>query len=128
MSVISFTPKGGPIVVEARATGPHQSRDLRLILDTGATSTLIHLPVLLALGFHPDRDGRPVQITTANSVQSATRITLTRLFALGQNRIGFPVVAHTLPSGAKVDGLLGLDFFQGHILMLDFQVGSISLA
>ena len=114
--------------MEARATGPHQSRDLRLVLDTGATSTMIHLPVLLTLGFDPDRDGRPVRITTASSVEPATRIILTRMFTLGQNRIGFPVIAHTLPDTTLVDGLLGLDFFQGHILTLDFQVGSITLA
>ena len=50
------------------------------------------------------------------------------MFTLGQNRTGFPVIAHTLPDTTMVDGLLGLDFFQGHILTLDFQVGSITLA
>ena len=128
MSQTAFAPIGGPIVLQARATGPSRSRDLRLILDTGATSTLIHLPVLITLGFDPDRDGRPVRVTTASSVELATKLTLTRLFALGQNRIGFPVIAHTLPDGATVDGLLGLDFLRGHILTLDFRAGSISLA
>ena len=128
MNVIPFTPVGGPIIVMARATGPNCSLDLRLLLDTGATGTMIGLSALLALGFDPDRDGRPVRIITASAVEQATKVTLTRLFALGQNRIGFPVVAHTLPAGATVDGLLGLDFFQGRILTLDFQAGSITLA
>lgn len=126
MSVIPFTPIGGPIVIEARATGPNRSRDLRLIVDTGATGTMIHLPVLLALGFDPARDGRPVQITTASAVEVGFRVSLTRLFALGQNRIGFPVIAHTLPATATVDGLLGLDFLQGHILTVDFREGTIA--
>ncbi len=128
MSAIFFRPIGGPIIVEARATGPKRSRDLRLILDTGATSTLIHLPYLIDLGFDPQRDGRPVQITTASAVELATKVMPTRLFALGQNRIGFPVIAHTLPDDAPVDGLLGLDFFRGHVLTLDFRAGSITLA
>ena len=127
MSISTFAPIGGPIVIEARATGPRRSRDLRLIVDTGATGTMIHLPVLIALGFDPAQDGRPVQITTASGVELGFKIRLTRLFALGQNRLNFPVIAHTLPATATVDGLLGLDFFQGHILTLDFQVGSITL-
>ena len=128
MNVTSFAPLGGPIIVEARATGPSLSRNLRLMLDTGATSTLIHLPVLITLGFDPERDGQTVQITTASSLERASKITLTRLFALGQNRIGFAVVAHSLPDDAPVDGLLGLDFFRGHVLTLDFRAGSIALA
>jgi len=127
VSITPFAPIRGPIIVEARATGPVQSADLRLLLDTGATSTMIRSRILLGLGYDLDRDGRPVRITTVNSVEVGVKVPLTRLFALGRNRIGFPVVAHTLPPDAKIDGLLGLDFFQGHILSLDFQVGSITL-
>ena len=99
--------------MKARATGPAQSSDLVLMLDTGSTSTVIDLSILISLGFDPDRDGRPVQVTTASSVAYSTKVTLTRLFAQGQNRIGFPVVAHSLPAGVTVDGLLGLDFVRG---------------
>ena len=128
MSFTPFAADRGPIVLRGRITGPAQALDVRLALDTGATSTVIHLPVLLALGFDPDRDGRPVRVITASSVEVATSVTLTRLFALGQNRLGFPVVAHALPAGAAVDGLLGLDFLRGHVLTLDFRAGSIALA
>ena len=128
MSEELFRPLKGPIIIEARATGPEHSNALRMLVDTGATGTMIHLPILLALGFDLDRDGHPVQVLTASASERASRVTLTRLFALGQNRIGFPVTAHMLPEGANVDGLLGLDFFQGHILTLDFRVGTITLA
>ena len=53
--------------------------------------------------------------------------TLAKISALGQDRIDFPVLAHTLPPGAGVDGLLGLDFFRGQFLTLDFRTGQITL-
>ena len=34
---------------------------------------------------------------------------------------------HTLPPSASVDGLLGLDFFRGQILNLDFRTGVVML-
>ncbi len=37
------------------------------------------------------------------------------------------VLCHTLPPSATVDGLLGLDFFRGHQLTVDFQTGQITL-
>ena len=117
MMATSFTPIQGPIIVPARATGPNQSSDLKLMLDTGATTSMIHLPVLVLLGFDPARDDRTVQITTASAVEVGFRVNLTRLFALGQNRIGFPVIAQTLPH-----------FLQGHILTLDFREGTIALS
>ena len=97
------------------------------MVDTGATASLIHLPLLVDLGLDPQRDGRQVRIATASSVEIATKVSLTLLSILGQHRIGFSVVAHTLPEAALIDGLLGLDFLQSHILTLDFQVGSITL-
>jgi hypothetical protein len=53
---------------------------------------------------------------------------LTRLTALGQDRIGFSVLAHTLPVSASVHGLLGLDFLRGGVLTIDFRSGQIALA
>jgi hypothetical protein len=53
---------------------------------------------------------------------------LQRLTALGQERFGFPVLGHTLPPSAGVDGLLGLDFFRGLCLTIDFRAGQLHLA
>ena len=83
---------------------------------------------MVNLGFDPKRDGYPMKLITGSQTKPVEVLTLTRLFALGQNRVGFPVAAHSLPLEANIDGLLGLNFFEGHILTLDFQVGSITLA
>lgn len=52
---------------------------------------------------------------------------LTRLTALGRHQFGIPVLAYTLPAGASVSGLLGLDFVRGHVLTIDFRAGQITL-
>lgn len=47
--------------------------------------------------------------------------------ALGQERTGFPVLCHTLPASAGVDGLLGLDFLRGQTLTVDLRSGMVTL-
>ena len=72
----------------------------------------------------PDR----VQVTTGSGVEYAPRLHLTRLRALGQERVAFPILSHTLPPSAGIDGLLGLDFLRGQRLEIDFARGVIALA
>ena len=64
---------------------------------------------------------------TGSAVERVSKVVLTRLSALGQHRFGFPVVAHDVPPGAGVDGLLGLDFLRNHALTIDFRAGLITL-
>jgi hypothetical protein len=45
----SFDPSHGPILVKAEVTGPVRSLALQLILDTGATTSLLNDAVLLTL-------------------------------------------------------------------------------
>lgn len=43
----------------------------------------------------------------------------------GRTIENFPMLCHTLPPSAMVDGLLGLDFFRGRRLILDFDMGFV---
>jgi predicted aspartyl protease len=99
-----------------------------LAVDTGATSTLVSVAMLVAIGCDPALAADRVQVTTGSGVEFAPRIELKRLTALGQERFGFPVLGHTLPPSAGVDGLLGLDFFRGLCLTIDFRTGQLDLA
>ena len=123
-----FNPKHGPVLVDAEVTGPSRSITLRLILDTGATTTVLKETVLLALGYDLASVTDRVQMTTGSLVMSVPRVVLTRLTALGQHRFGIPVLAYTLPTGVSVSGLLGLDFLRDQTLTLDFRAGQISLS
>ena len=51
----AFDPDRGLIVVRAELWGPSGSGVLQLALDTGATSTLINVGMLVAIGYDPDR-------------------------------------------------------------------------
>ena len=122
----SFDPHQGLIIVQAELEGPSGSAVLRLALDTGATSTLINTAMLVSLGYDPGVALDRVQVTTGSGIEFAPQITLSKLRALDQEHAGFPVLCHTLPPSAGVDGLLGLDFFRGQRLNIDLRIGQVT--
>jgi predicted aspartyl protease len=100
---------------------------LRFALDTGATSTTANVGMLVALGYDPALVPDRLQVTTGSGVEFVPRLSLLKIKALGHERIDLPVLAHTLPPSAGVDGLLGLDFLRGMQLTLNFRKGQASL-
>jgi len=82
----------------------------------------------MQLGYDPALAPQRVQVTTVSGVVYVPRLALDKIAALGQERISFPVLCHTLPPSAAIDGLLGLDFFRGQTLTIDFRSGQITLA
>lgn len=124
---VPFDAQQGLIIVRAAVEGPAGTAVLRLALDTGATGTLINVGMLVALGYDPALVSERIQVTTGSSVEFVPRITLSKMAALGQERTHFPVLCHTLPPSAGLDGLLGLDFVRGQTLTIDFRSGAIKL-
>lgn len=98
-----------------------------LALDTGASFTLVSWHLLAVIGYDPVSSEERIQITTGSSVELAPRLLLDRIRTLGQSRRRFPVLCHTLPASAGVDGVLGLDFLRGMRLTVDFRDGVVSL-
>jgi predicted aspartyl protease len=124
----TFDPQRGLIIVRAELWGPSGSGVLQMALDTGATSTLVNVGMLVAIGYDPALTAERVQVTTGSGVEFAPRIVVRRVSAVGQERLGLPVLAHTLPPSASVDGLLGLDFFRGLSLVIDFRAGQLRIS
>ena len=122
-----FEPQRGLIIVNAELSGPTGSVILRLALDTGATGTLVNPALLVAVGYDPALAPDRLQMTTGSGVEFAPLVTIDRLTALGHERSKLPVLGHTLPPSANVDGLLGLDFMRGKVLVIDFASGAITL-
>lgn len=122
-----FNARRGLIVLQAELFGPSSSILLRLALDTGATSTLINAGPLTAIGYEPSLAPLHVQVTTGSGVEYMPRLLLSRFKVMGQERFDFPVLAHSLPPGTGVDGLLGLDFLRGQELNIDFRNGRLTL-
>lgn len=126
MSLV-FDPSKGLIVVPTRLFGPSGDTVVRLALDTGATTSMVNQDIMVFLGYDPAITPDRVQMTTGSGVEFVVRIKIDKLQALGQERLDFPILCHTLPPTATVDGLLGLDFFRGLELIIDFRSGTVTL-
>lgn len=83
--------------------------------------------MLVSIGYDPALVPDRIQVTTGSGVEYLPRVTLSKMAVLGQERARFPVLCHTLPPSAGIDGLLGLDFVRGKTVMIDFRAGQISL-
>ena len=122
-----FNPNAGLIVVVTTLHGPSGRWEARLALDTGASTTLVRPAILVAIGHDPASALDRIQVTTGSGVEYLPRLEVDGVSALGLDVARLPVVAHTLPPSATVDGLLGLDFMRGRTLTVDFRTGRISL-
>lgn len=124
---IRFDGQHGLIVVRAQITGPSGIAIVRLALDTGATRTLINAGLLVAVGYDPAATLERTEVTTGSGVEFAALVAISKIVAIGQERADFPVLAHTLPPSAGVDGVLGLDYLRHQVLRIDFQNGRLTL-
>ncbi len=121
-----FDPAEPVVVVPALVAGRGQHTRIRMRVDTGAGRTVIRSAILERLGY-PVTSGRRVRMRSATGAGVAHAIPLARMAALGVVRTDLPVIAHEFPAAVTIDGLLGLDFFRGHVLTLDFIHGRVSL-
>jgi predicted aspartyl protease len=122
-----FDPTQGLIVVPVRLFGPAGDMILRLALDTGATSTLTNSEIMVLLGYDPAAAPDRIQVTTGSGVEFCPRVVVQRIEALGRSVKDFLILSHTLPPTSQVDGLLGLDFFRGCQIGIDFRSGTITV-
>jgi len=124
---ITFDPTQGLIVIPTRLHGLHIDTIVRLALDTGATSSMINWDVAVLLGYDPASSKERIQVTTGSGVEFAPRIVVKKVEVLGGSLENFPILCHTLPPSATVDGLLGLDFFRGVRLVVNLKEGIVAL-
>jgi len=123
----TFNPQRGLVIVRAEVEGPSGHAVLQLALDTGATGSLINVGMLVSIGYDPSLVPNRLQVTTGSGVEFVPLLELAKISALDLERTNFPVLCHTLPPSASIDGLLGLDFLRGQKLTIDFVQGRITL-
>jgi hypothetical protein len=124
---IKFDPTQGLIVIPTRLYGLYTDTIVRMVLDTGATSSLINWDVAILLGYDPASSKERIQVTTVSGVEFAPRIGIKKIETLGRYLENFPILCHTLPPSTTVDDLLDLDFFRGIRLIVDLKAGIITL-
>jgi hypothetical protein len=123
----TFDPARPPILFDAWVTGPSRTLKVRLAIDTGATHSLIRGSFLAGLGYDLSAATRRGGLRSVTGGARAPIIQVRQLTVLGRARTDFPVVAHDMPPAVTYDGLLGLDFFRGLVLELDFARGRVAL-
>lgn len=124
----SFDPTTRNVLITTFLFGPRTGHEFNFIIDTGATQTCVRPDILRALGCNLDRPVSHVRVRSATGGGRFPVYLVPRIVALGHTRTDFPIAAQELPVSVAADGLLGLDFFRGHILKLDFARGRASLA
>lgn len=122
-----FNPKAGAIIVRAEMVGPQGRFAAHLLVDTGATMSIINLKSLADLGYDPKRPEEWVTIGTASDIHDVGVFKLKQLTALGVSMKPMPVIGKQIPPGLEVFGMIGLDFFVDRKLTIDFTEGWIEL-
>lgn len=108
------------ILVAATVVGPKQSHNIRLILDTGASFTMIAPEILVRIGCDPAECQTKKPITTASGLEYVSFLKINTLQALGVECQELEVCSHSLPSTLPARGLLGLNFLRQCNIQLNF--------
>lgn len=96
---------------------------LTLLVDTGATYTIVPIEILESIGQSTATSQDHVRIVTGSGVLMAPRVTIAQFCCVGHTRAAFPVIGHTLPPAGSIDGLLGMDFLRTIGAVIDISAG-----
>jgi predicted aspartyl protease len=122
-----FDPTARSVLIPVFVVGLENAHRFRFAIDTGANRTSMRAEFLRLLGFNPSAATRRRRMRSATGMVIAPIITVPRIVSLGLTKVDFEVAAHDPPESFEADGLLGLDFFRGYVLNLDFIRGRIAL-
>ncbi len=108
-SFYTLTRVGNLLVTRAAVSGPEGTKVINLLVDTGSTYTILPVEVLESVGLSPTQSKQHERIATGSGYIMAPKITVEKLDTLGRQFRRVITVAHTLPFGGNIDGLLGMD-------------------
>ncbi len=111
MANISYTLDKRLIIVQSILQGKYGEYDADLILDTGASLTIIDPSVIEELGYTADDKSAPSIVKSPIGKEKGFRIHLHALECLGQRIENFEIACHSLGL-QHVDGLLGMNFLE----------------
>lgn len=123
----TFPKNSRSVIVPVRIEGPGKTRYARMILDTGATYTMICPEILMEVGYDLGQPNRRLAITTASSIEFTPFYIISNLSALGKEMNDIEVASHSFPSRVPADGLLGLNFLRKYKLIIHVEEGYLEL-
>ncbi|WP_447971407.1 retropepsin-like aspartic protease family protein [Nitrospira sp. M1] len=125
MVTIPVTSYGGSLLVTVQL---NQTREVRLILDTGATMTVLSQDVALDLGLLSNTNTQLTTVQTAGGPIQVNVSTIRSIQAGTAEVHDVDVAIHDLPdSHTGVDGLLGMSFLNHFLVTLDTNQGVLHL-
>lgn len=117
-----------PIILRrVRLEGPAASREVDLILDTGAMYTAISWEVARDLGYDPAGSPERVAIITANGVIEVPKLTIRRVAFRELAAEQIEMICHDIPELAEIEGLIGLSFLKYFRVVMDFKGGVLEI-
>jgi len=130
MPRVVYDPSVSSIVVDLllEAADGKSSLLIPVVLDTGASLTIVATDLMAQLGYDPANPSLGRQrIVMGSGVEYAPRTTVRSATAIGQKVANLEVLCHDLPPESGVDGLLGLNFLKHFKLTIRFRKGIIDL-
>ena len=115
------------ILRRIRVDGPDASREIDMILDTGAMYTAISWDIVKDIGYDPAVALDRVPIITANGVIEVPKI---KVIGIGFKELyieDVEVICHDIPEIAEIEGLLGLSFLKYFKICLDFKTNILEI-
>jgi predicted aspartyl protease len=92
-----------------------------MVLDTGATTSIIPPKVGVAIGCDPSQSTQRISIITASGLEYLPVVRIPLVVCLGHRVRFLPMACHDLPPESTVDGLLGLDFLSSVPAFQEFE-------
>ena len=121
---IPFEKQGQVVVIEAMLNGKSRAK---LVVDTGATYTMISAATAKELDIDPGRSQRTLPFQTANGVIQAPLASLESINVGGVEIRDLIAAIHDIAPNSQVAGLLGLNFLSNFRMDIDTQKGLLHL-
>jgi len=125
MRIYRAEKRGSLLLVRAFVEGASGKAYPTLLLDTGSAYTMISQEILESIGCSPAVPKRTQRIITGSGYEIVPVVLVNRFHCMGSLLENFEILAHTLPFGAYVDGLLGMDFLGRFEIEIKLYSGEI---
>jgi aspartyl protease family protein len=121
---VPFEKHGSVVIVQATLNG---KAPVKLILDTGATFTMISSATAKQLDIDTNQNTRSMPFQTANGMIQAALINLDSISVAGLELKNLTAAVHDALPDPEVAGLLGLNFLTNFRLDIDSEKGVVHL-
>lgn len=120
MPKISLDTEKSVILIEVLLAGKRGRKQIKMILDTGATITTIPVEIAIAIGCNPTKAKRRIEMITASGIEYAPIVNIPKMEFLGFSLYNVDAICHNLPPQSIGSGLLGLNVLKNFNVLLKF--------